>query len=178
VVAAGRASTTHPRWYRWVGAAAAAAVVVAIAVALPDVGSEPADETRESAATVAAAAQDAEAAPAGSVPLEKLVTDFDERGLRTLATDAADRATLAAAPASEGGSDANATRAIRCIEQSLGSPVHGKLVRLIEARFAGQPAYIAVYREGPGAGQGADIATVYVAAKDGCAFLSTAFAKI
>jgi hypothetical protein len=49
---------------------------------------------------------------------------------------------------------------------------------LIEARFEGRAAYIAVYLEGPGADQEPDLAAVWVAARDDCSFLSLAFATL
>jgi hypothetical protein len=49
---------------------------------------------------------------------------------------------------------------------------------LIEAKFEGRPAYIAVYLEGPGAGEPPDTAVVWAAAKDDCTILSFASARI
>jgi hypothetical protein len=48
---------------------------------------------------------------------------------------------------------------------------------LIEARFEGRAAYIAVYLEGPRVDL-PDLATVWVAATDDCSFLSLAYAKL
>jgi hypothetical protein len=48
------------------------------------------------------------------------------------------------------------------------------LIRLIEAEFDGTPAYIAAFLESPGADQPPDKVLIWVAAIDGCDFLSGA----
>jgi hypothetical protein len=172
VVAGG--SGGRPRWYRWVGAAAAAAVVAAIALALPDVGDE-ADlgggtAGRVDSAEQAPAAADAEGGSA-TVGIETLDRDFSEGAIRRLAKESRRAVSLA-------GAAKDGSAAVRCIERSLGVALKGRLVRLIDARFKGTPAYIAVYLEGPGAQQAPDTSAVYVASKGDCRFLSTAAAKL
>ena len=54
----------------------------------------------------------------------------------------------------------------------------GRLTRLIRARFEGEEAYIAVYLEGPGAGEPPDTATVWAASSESCMVLSFAEARI
>ena len=178
VVVAGGGGT-RPRWYRWAGAAAAAAVVAAIALALPDVGNEQgltgggAGEVG-SAEQAPAAATDAGGGASG-VGIETRDRDYSEAAIQALAKEATvapDRAAAMAGAANDG------SVAVRCIERSLGSELEGRLVRLIDARFNGTPAYIAVYLEGPGAGQSPDTSAVYVTSKSGCRFLSTAAARL
>jgi hypothetical protein len=176
VVAAG-GGAGRPGWYRWAGAAAAAAVVAAIALALPNVGGEPgsAGGADSVAATEQAPAAAVDAGGgAGSVIAERQSRDYDERALRQLAKQVATGRSEAAAFS---GAAKDGSTAVRCIERSLGTRLGGRLVRLIDARFAGTPAYVAVYLEGPGAGQPPDTSAVYVASKVGCRFLSTAAAK-
>ena len=179
VMVAGSGGGDRPRWYRWAGAAAAAAVVAAIALALPNVGSEPgsagsADSRAAGAEQAPAAAIDA-GGDAASVVVERQSRNYDERALRQLAKQGANGRSQAAVFS---GAAKDGSTAVRCIERSLGTRLGGRLVRLIEARFAGTPAYIAVYLEGPGAGQPPDTSAVYVASKGDCRFLSTAAAKL
>ena len=68
-------------------------------------------------------------------------------------------------------------RATACVGEAFGAQVRGRLVQLIRAKFRGKPAYLAVYLEGPGAGQGADTAVVWVADADDCRVLSFAMAR-
>jgi hypothetical protein len=49
---------------------------------------------------------------------------------------------------------------------------------LIRARFEGTPAYLAIFTEGPGAGQPADRAIIWVFATDDCRILSSSFAQL
>jgi hypothetical protein len=168
-------------WYRWAGAAAAAAVVVAIALALPNVGDESDTAGGASAARAESALQGpAAAADAGdggaSVALEKEGRNYDRRDLEDLA-EHGPSVSATAQPAALSAKDGSA--AVRCVERSMGTTrLTGRLVRLIDARFEGTPAYIAVYLEGPGADQPPDTSAVYVASKGDCRFLSTAAAKL
>jgi anti-sigma factor RsiW len=175
VMVAGGGGGARPRWYRWAGAAAAAAVVAAIALALPNVGSGADQSGSGGAARSVEAAQAPETDAAGgaaAVPVETQNRDYDGRALEQLAKNTTGREAPAAFAAKDG------SEAVRCIERSLGVSLKGRLVRLIEARFGGTPAYIAVYLEGPGAQQAPDTSAVYVASKGDCRFLSTAAAKL
>ena len=64
-----------------------------------------------------------------------------------------------------------------CLSKAFGQP-SGALVRLIQARFQGTPAYIGVYLVGPGAGQPPNRARVFVAAQDGCSIITSAQALL
>ena len=70
-------------------------------------------------------------------------------------------------------------RGATCVSQAFGSSSRpAGCARLIQARFEGRDAYIAVYLEGPGADEPPDTAVVWVAAKDDCSILSFASARI
>jgi anti-sigma factor RsiW len=178
----GVAGGTRPTWHRWAGVAAAAAVVVAIALALPGVGDggnvERAAEDSVVSVDAPAAEGGAEAAGAqDAVPLEVQSQDYDEPALQQLAEDAGrKRATLSAG---ESAFDAASSEtAVNCIRRASTDLVSGRLTQLIQARFLGRPAYIAVYVEGPGAGQRLDRSSVWVASTDDCSLLSTAGARL
>ena len=75
-------------------------------------------------------------------------------------------------------SNERTTLAKDCVRQSGIQGPQDVLIRLIEAEFEGTPAYIAVFSEGPGAGQPPDHIVVFVVAKDDCRILSTASQRI
>lgn len=175
VVGAGAGRGT-PTWYRWAGAAAAAAAVIAIAIALPNVGSDP---RRDRVSTLAG--EDSQAAvESGPVGEDVVVThedrDYDAPGLEELARSA--RASSQLAPNAEDGSRQDAAAAVTCVSQAFGDQQAGRLTRLIRARFEGEEAYIAVYLEGPGAGEPPDTVAVWAASADDCSVLSFASARI
>jgi anti-sigma factor RsiW len=174
VVAAGGRGHGAPTWYRWAGVAAAAAVVVAIAIAIPNVGDgSEEDRAGATAASVEAGAETQDAAAQRQV--EKLDENYDAKGLERLARDTGS-AMAAQQPAPE--TTALDTGAARCVRQAFDEQPVGELARLIEAKFEGRPAYIAVYLEGPGAGEPPDTAAVWAASKDDCTVLSFALARI
>jgi hypothetical protein len=110
------------------------------------------------------------------VPLEVSDQDYDAQGLRRLAREAgADRAAVAS---SDGVQLNSSPSAFRCVRRAFEEQPTGRLTRLIQARFEGRAAYIAVYLEGPGANQPPDAGTVWVAARDDCSILSFAQARL
>jgi hypothetical protein len=173
VTAGGRGHGT-PAWYRWAGVAAAAAVVVAIAIALPNVG-----DGNKRAAEDTAGGMEAVSAPATDAgtqgQLEIVDKDYDANDLKRLARDIGSE-TRAEGP--EPQATTLDSSAAQCVRQAFDEQPVGRLARLIQARFDGRPAYIAVYLEGPGAGEPADTAVVWAAAKDDCTILSFALARI
>ena len=68
-------------------------------------------------------------------------------------------------------------RALGCVAKAVPAE-RGTLTRLIRARFEGKPAYIAVFLEGPGAGQPPDSAAVWVISTNGCSILSSGYTKL
>ena len=171
--AAGRGQGA-PTWYRWAGVAAAAAVVVAIAIALPNVGGGDGGRRADAEGPMAASSEETAGAGADRQVVEVQDADYDAKGLEELA-----RATGSDAAAVEAGAPTrDDPTAARCVRRAFdGQPVGG-LARLIQARFEGRDAYIAISLEGPGANEPADTAAVWVAAKDDCSILSFASARI
>jgi hypothetical protein len=53
-----------------------------------------------------------------------------------------------------------------------------RLVRLIQATFQGEPSYIGVYHEQPGADQPADRIVIWVVARQDCSTLSYSFKRL
>jgi Putative zinc-finger len=166
-----------PRWQRWgVVAAAAAAGLLALAVILPKVGGDAGSPRRSR--------DEAAAAPAVPVRLEIQGTDYDSAALARLASEAAAARGASAGTAPTAGSvragsaaarigtPAQSAQAATCVAHAFARPP-GTLVRLVQARFQGVPAYLGFYEEGPGAGQPADTLTIRVAAVHGCSLLST-----
>ena len=177
--------------FQWAaGLAAAAALVLVVALNL---GGEDAQNAAAPERTAADAggtgAAGAEAATPGAIPFAGLErqtgVSYDEAGIHAVASDAAG-AVLAAEDT--GGSQAAASTvadskertslARDCIDQSGVRGPNDVLIRLIEARFEGTPAFIGVFAEGPGAGQAPDHIVVFVVARDDCRILSTASQRI
>jgi hypothetical protein len=173
VVGAGGGRGT-PLWYRWAGAAAAAAAVIAVAIALPNVGSDP---NRGDVSTLTGEDSAAESGPVGGdVVVSYQDRDYDAAGLEELARSA--RASSEMATNAAGGTRQDATAAVRCVSRAFGDQQTGRLSRLIEARFEGEEAYIAVYLEGPSAGEPPETVAVWAASSDDCTVLSFASARI
>jgi anti-sigma factor RsiW len=178
VAAAGGRGSDVPSWYRWAGVAAAAAVVVAITIALPNVGGEGTDRgsSEEAGGQIAVGAGAEDAASGRQVEIQD--RNYDANALEQLASAAAsDSAAQVEANASQVTLVADPTAAT-CVNRAFDERPVGRLARLIEARFEGRAAYIAVYLEGPGANEPPDTAAVWVAAKEDCSILSFASARI
>ena len=175
VVRAGGGRGGTPTWYRWAGVAAAAAVVVAIAIALPNVGGEPGQDAATLAEDSAGFAEDASAA--GELGIRQEDRNYDAAGLEALARSARNTPDPMAASAA-GVEAARATDAVRCVTQAFEGQQSGRLTQLIRARFEGEEAYIAVYLEGPGAGEPPDTVAVWAASSKDCTVLSFASARI
>jgi anti-sigma factor RsiW len=163
-----------PRWYRWAGVAAAAALIAVIAISLPEGGKGAAERAVEDAAAPAQGTMGA----APGVPLEvREDVNYGERDLVRLATAATRDVASLSSPGTDATSVEDAEEASDCIAEAFEGQPSDRLVRLIRARFGGRPAYLAVYLEGPGAGQEDDTAVVWVAAVDDCTVLSFAQAS-
>jgi hypothetical protein len=159
------------------GLAAAAALVAVVAVALPRLGREARTESAGGGGVAAAPtrAPSMEAA-LGAVPLEiQPNADFDVIKLERLADSSALRAgsdTTLFAPSVKDGSAAQAEGAAACLAKPGGLTGQDRLVRLIQAKFQGRPAYVGVYLESPEAGQPADRIVIWVVARSDCSILS------
>jgi anti-sigma factor RsiW len=179
--APGRATKAGaPAWYRWGGIAAVAAVfVLLLTLVLPKIGG---GKTSGQQGGIAAAS-----AHGALVPIEILPGDFRTGDLTALAAGAAQgadgRSFAPVVPAASGvedggasgapGTAQQATVATACVRRAF-RRVDGTLVRLIQARFEGKPAYLGLYAVASGAGQPAEAVTVRVAAVSGCRPLSIA----
>jgi hypothetical protein len=161
-----------PVWYRWAGVAAAAAAVVAIAIALPNVGG---DGAKDAGGAVAAdSSSSAElAGSGGEVVVIQVNRNYDAAALQELAGSLSAERDAPAPQAAETTSAVDPTKAVRCVTQAFEGQPSGRLVQMIQARFEGEEAYIAVYLEGPGAGEPPDTVAVWAASKD-CTVLSFA----
>ena len=177
--------------FQWAaGLAAAAALVVVVAL---NVGGEDARNTAAPERTAAVAggsgAAGAEAATPGVIPFAGLErqadVNYDEAGIHAVASEAAgavlaakDAGAQAAFASTVPDSKERTSLARDCVDQSGVRGPNDMLIRLIEARFEGTPAFIGVFSEGPGAGQAPDHIVVFVVAKDDCRIISTASQRI
>ena len=190
--------------FRWAaGLAAAAALVLVVALNLGR-GDEQnaASPAAAGAGTGAAAEAGGSAADASAtVPFQGIErqpnVNYDADGIQAVANDASKAVASAEKAGAQTGSGAgapspassalsaserfaDAPRPRLCIEQS-GLPTDSPrdvLVRLIEAKFENQPAYIAVFAESPGAGQPADHVVVWAVSSKDCRILTTASFRI
>jgi len=187
---AGKERTSRGRrsWGRgnqWAAGLAAAAVLVAVvAVALPRVGEMAPVESAAGGGAQATpkAASGMEEATSGAVPLEvQPNADYDATKLERLADSSAQRAasqTTLAAPSAADASAAQAEGATACLAIPGGLTGRDRLVRLIQATFQGEPSYIGVYHEQPGADQPADRIVIWVVARQDCSTLSYSFKRL
>jgi predicted anti-sigma-YlaC factor YlaD len=187
---AGKERTSRGRrsWGRgnqWAAGLAAAAVLVAVvAVALPRLGEMAPVESAAGGGAQATpkAASGMEEATSGAVPLEvQPNADYDATKLERLADSSAQRAasqTTLAAPSAADASAAQAEGATACLAMPGGLTGRDRLVRLIQATFQGEPSYIGVYHEQPGADQPADRIVIWVVARQDCSTLSYSFKRL
>jgi hypothetical protein len=174
-----------PRWYRVGGlVAAVAAGLLVFTLVLPRIGQR--DDAGGDKRELSAAAGDTEAGKLiAASGIEISHENYDNTSLTALisslaAGDSAGGSMAAASappiPLATGG-QAQVNKALACIVRSAPDET-GDLKRLIRARFEGTPAYLAVFTEGPGAGQAADRAIIWVFATDDCRILSSSFAQL
>jgi hypothetical protein len=184
--------------FQWAaGLAAAAALIVIVAL---NVGGGDARNAATPAASSASgdtgAAGGAEAAAPGAIHFAGIErqpnVNYDDPGIQAVALEAADAVVAAeqaqaaeptsappeALATSVQDSKERTTLAKDCVRQSGIQGPQDVLIRLIEAEFEDTPAYIAVFSEGPGAGQPPDHIVVFVVAKDDCRILSTASQRV
>jgi putative zinc finger protein len=170
------------------GLAAAAALVLVVALNIGRGDSEQAAAPAAGAGATAPAPEAADAEASGGAPaflgLERQPNvTYDQAGVESVAQDAASAIVAAqqgrtAALAGSAAEYAGAGQARRCVARTGLPNPSDRLVRLIEAEFEGVPAYLAVFAQGPGAGQPPDHVVVYVVARDDCRILSTASLRI
>jgi hypothetical protein len=180
VVAAGGRGHGAPTWYRWAGVAAAAAVVAAIAIALPNVGGGVNERTAPADTAASAEAQTDAGGTRSNAGVAITVENknYDEKGLQQLVSASSSLDTGSFENAAPTSASADPAAAVRCVKKAVQDRATGRLIRLIQASYQGRAAYIAIYLEGPGAGQQPDLAAAWVASRDNCSFLSLAFSQI
>jgi hypothetical protein len=163
--------SSAPAWYRWGGiAAAAAAFVLILTLVLPKIGGGGPSE-RAATGNIGAVSQRA------PVLIEISPTNLRGGSLTKLAGRSVGTAPQVAAPATISGTTAQTAAASACVQKAF-RQVDGTLVRLIQAKFEGQKAYVGLYEVSPGAGQPAEAVTVRVASVTDCRPLSIAQAPI
>ncbi|MEW6059598.1 MAG: zf-HC2 domain-containing protein [Actinomycetota bacterium] len=183
-----RAARARTPWWRarvhWVaGLAAAAAAIALLAVALPHVGREAGDERAGQGRLAAQPTTIAEGGAPGEfaapVPLEVQDVDYgDAVKLQALAEEtAALRGQDLSAPVpspTTSNKAATAETAMSCVAEAAGDGLtaNDTLVRLIQAKFGGKPAYLGVYLESPGPDEAPDQVVIWVASKRACSLLS------
>ena len=179
-----------PRWYRVAGiAAAAAAALVVLTLTLPHIGQggDAGGATRAAGTGSKVEGPTALSAPRG---VEVQHVNYDNDSLSALSTSYARDAAAAAGGSAETtsspdsgefattqGTPKQTAGALACIQRSAPDAT-GQLTRLIRARFQGTPAYLALFLDGPGAGQPADTVIIWVFASDDCRILSSSQAKL
>jgi hypothetical protein len=178
------------RWrarVQWTAGLAAAAVIVAVlAVALPRRHGALGGGGAESAALPHATATAPGMGGAFvSVPLEASTIDYAKPGrLQALAQESASLVQkmprTALSPTPKAADLTGAQTAAACLAQAAGGGIteNDTLVRLIRARFGGQPAYLGVYLRSPGAGQPPDKVVIWVASRPGCRLLSFTSSRV
>jgi hypothetical protein len=180
-----RARTATPggaRWYRWAGAVAAAAAIGLVLVTLPKLGGS----SREAANVLAPQASGPTGSASNSAKdasgVEVADTNYDADDLRGLALGSARAASLGEAsegPAADGRTEfalVNRLPDARACLRTADPLVEGDLVRVIEARFRGTPAYIGIFLEAHRTDQ--HWASIVVAARSDCSALNTTRARI
>ncbi len=158
------------------GAAAAAALVLVFALNL-NLGASRNDEGAGTVAAEAGATGSTEgAAPEAAAVFAGLErqpdVNYDDAGVRSLAKDAASLRSGTATDQVSGevqlAPPGGALECLRTAEAPVDEPATDTLVRLIEARFRGTPAYLAVFLESPGAGLPPDRVVIWVVSKGEC----------
>jgi Putative zinc-finger len=164
-----------PRWSRWAGVAAAAALAAVVALTLPDLGPAGSGDRAATETGDRTAAEAIGGAAAGSVPLERSGEDLAAGDLERLASRT--KVAALAAPEADAGIGGSAGEAAACVARAFEGQPRGRLVRLIQARFQGRDAYVAVTLEGT-ADRDPDLAAVWAVSAGDCEILSYAQARL
>ena len=193
VAAISSADRRRPNAPRWLAATAAAAVIIAVALIGPKLGQSPATVTEQAAGAEGGAL----ALPSPSAveiqhqnytfgglsattqALRSTYTSFAAADAEA-AANAAPAATLTAGP-STGRTVALSPGRVRpatdCLTRAF-LHTDGTLVRVILAKYEGQPAYFGVYLVSPGAGLPPKELRLDVASVHGCTILAQSSAEI
>jgi anti-sigma factor RsiW len=171
-----------PARYRLITGLAAAAVVALLVVMLPHLGGS--SRSTNQLAAGGASATTKEGLPAqvssGGPQLEIQIGDYTTATVARLAQRIPTPMSPQASDSNFGGmagTDAARQKALSCLQTAFAG-IPGDPVRLIQATFQGQPAFIGVFTEGPGAGLPADTVTVRVASVSSCTVLTFTSSKV
>ncbi len=171
-----------PARYRLPAGLAAAAVVALLVVLLPHLGGS--SRSTNQLAAVGESATTKEGLPAqassGGPQLEIQIGDYTTATVARLAQLIPTPRSPQASDSNFGGmagTDAARQKALSCLQTAFAG-IPGDPVRLIQATFQGQPAFIGVFTEGPGAGLPADTVTVRVASVSSCTVLTFTSSKV
>jgi Putative zinc-finger len=179
---AARSADGTPRWYRSAGiAAAAAAALFVLTLVLPHIGQDTSNSVAEKRTGAGSGGLVSGPVAATATQIEIQHTNYDSASVEALATsyaaqDAGAQVNASTVPSATG-SQRQTSRALRCVVRSAPDE-SGQLARVIKARFEGAPAYLAVFLEGPGAGQPADAVSIWVFSADDCSILSYSSARL
>jgi hypothetical protein len=174
----------RPNTPRWLAIAGAAAVIALIALAVPKLG-----QPGSSQATFAAGASSAAHPPATTVEVHdvdygpdivaRVAATFDGAAVTDAGSVEGAASTTGGPIPTLGGPEAATTlaperlpAATRCLHRAYDNQ-GGTLTRVILARYNGQPAYLGVYLQSPGAGLEPNLVLVVVASVRGCDPLAT-----
>jgi anti-sigma factor RsiW len=176
----------RPSTPRWLAVAGAAAAIALIALVVPRLG-----QPGTSPASMEAAGGDVAHPPATTVEVQnvdygsdivaRVAATFDSAvaGVGSAApVEGAASGTTGPIPTLAGPEDAvklapeRLAAAMRCLDHAYDNQ-DGTLTRVILARYDGQPAYLGVYLQGPGAGLEPNLVLVVVASVHGCEPLTT-----
>ena len=185
----------RPNAPRWAGLATAAAVVIAIVLLAPKLG-QPSSNSSEVAAPAAASPAPPMGAPAEDFHRANKVdvqhADYTDQELAALAQQAQHALENGAAAGQSVNGDAalgfdpaqptslSTERfgpATQCLQSAFGDP-QGRLVRLIYAKFNGQPAYFGVYLVSEGTGLPSNELRIDVASAGTCQILVQSSARL
>ncbi|MBI3647176.1 MAG: hypothetical protein HY240_00200 [Actinobacteria bacterium] len=170
---------------RWIPAAAAAVLVGLLAIALPRLGGGSATQSAPQAASVGASEQAPMPGTGGAlsavlergVTLERQSKDYGQGDVKALTDDTAAAFAGAELPdtLTKQATFAGAERdALACLFDQIPKSPNTVLVRLIQATYEGQPAYLAIFVHGPAPGEPADRVQTWVVLVKGCTIASLA----
>ena len=178
-----RQTPWHTRLQWAAGLAAAAAIVALLAIRLPPMlgGGAGAGSPAMSATSTEALVRGPTAEFEGTVGLKVQPINYDVARLEALLSHVASQGETGtkttSGPQSLAPQDATQA-ALGCLLRGSSLTGNDQLVRLIEARFQGTPAYLGVFLESPEAGQPPAQVVIWVVAKKDCSILSFSSKRI
>ena len=179
-----------PRWFAVLGAAAVIALIALLIPKLGQPGSSPSSMAAGAASEASypqATAVEVQDTDYGTDMLARFVAAFDAAAVPGPASGGTGESAGSGSPApisAIAGPDAavklspeRLPAATRCLDNAYDNQ-GGTPTRVILARYEGQPAYLGVYVQSPGAGLAPNVVLVVVASVHGCDPLSTGQFKL